>query len=200
MIKNKITPEIKSKFKTAITKTRETGKEHGFYLCVDQYQNLSPSDLKSGTADKLELGNSLVACDGNKIQGDFHTHAYIGFTKKMSKTSDQKMSDKQIKKLLKDTHEGYKKELGITEITIDSPSPKDLLNGALNKCVGVTKGTTCVISDIGNKVECWTAKEMIPDKCIKAYTKMYENKKERKMVEYEKWMIPLFEREIIDIE
>ena len=44
-INDKLTPEIKNKFKDAIRKTIDTGREHAFIMCIDDNGNLYPRDI-----------------------------------------------------------------------------------------------------------------------------------------------------------
>lgn len=196
MIKEKITPEMRSQFQDAVNKTKDTGREHGFFLCIDKQQNLSASKLRSGIANQIKLESPLVACPGKKIQGDFHTHTYLTVLKKIKPD----YSDENIRKLIKNEHKKYLEELGTKELTIDSPSPKDLLKEILYKCTGISRGTTCVISDVdSDKIECWTAKENNGDACNIAYNKLFKDEKERELVKYDKHMISLFDKEIIEL-
>lgn len=199
MIKDKITPEIKSKFLTAINKTKQTGNEHGFFLCLDNKGNISPSKMKSGEARGLDLGSPITACPGRKIQGDFHTHNYFTITKTMSKFVKPGMSDDDIRQFIRNEFEQYKKELNVNDISTDSPSSKDFLKTILHSCAGISK-TTCVGSDMGeDKVECWTAKDISPDKCDIAYNMLFENGKERDITKYDKRIIPLFDKETVHL-
>lgn len=204
MIKNKLTPEIKSKFLEAINRTKTTGKEHGFYLCIDQKQNLFPSKLISGDERKIKMGEPSIKCHNNTVQGDFHTHNYFTLTKQTSKLV-KGMSDKEIKNFMIDKFQEYKDELGIKELTINSPSSKDLLKSITHVCSNIDKGTTCVGTDMGNdktdKVECWTVKEedLSMKDCVRALHAIYENGKEKDKVGYVKWAIPLFNREVISV-
>lgn len=194
-IKGRITPELRSSIQTAINKTKETGREHGFFLCTDEQDKLSVSKLKSGIAHQVRLESPLVACHGKKIQGDFHTHTYLTALKKIKPN----LSDEQIKDVINTEHKNYVEELGTKELTIDSPSPKDLLKELLYNCVGISKGTTCVISDMGNdKIECWTVKKTNSNDCNAAYKKLFKDEKERELVKYDKHTISLFDKEIID--
>lgn len=199
MIKDKITPEIKSKFLDAINKTKQTGKEHGFFLCLDDKENISPSRVKSGEMHRLDLGSPIIACPGKKMQGDFHTHSYFTTTKNMSKLVKPGMSDDDIKELINNEFNKYKEELGIKELSINSPSEKDLLKTVLHNCAGISK-TACVASDMGDdKVECWTVKDTSTDSCSTAYNMLFDGEKERTTVRYDRRIISLFNKEIIDI-
>lgn len=199
MIKDRITSELKSKFQDAIDKTKDTGKEHGFFLCLDNKGNISPSRIKSGEMHRLDLGSPIISCPGKKMQGDFHTHAYFTTTKKMSKLVKPGMSDDDIRGLIKNEFEKYKKELEIKDLSINSPSEKDLLKTILHNCAGISK-TACVTSDMGDdKVECWTAKDSSPDSCDMAYNMLFDGEKERITVKYDKKITPLFNKETIDL-
>jgi len=199
MIKDKVTPEIKSKFLDAIDKTKQTGREHGFFLCLDDKGNISPSKTKSGEMHRLDLGSPIIACPGKKMQGDFHTHSYFTTTKNMSKLVKPGMSDDDIRELINNEFNKYKKDLGIKELSINSPSEKDLLKTVLHNCAGISK-TACVASDMGDsKVECWTAKDTSLDSCNTAYNMLFEGEKERTTVRYDRRIIPLFNKEIIDL-
>lgn len=199
MIKDKITPEIKSRFLAAIEKTKQTGKEHGFFLCLDNSGNISPSRTKSGEMHELDLGSPIIGCPGKKMQGDFHTHSYFTTTKTMSKLVKPGTSDDDIRKLINNEFNKYKKDLGIKELSINSPSEKDLLKTILHNCAGISK-TTCVASDMGDdKVECWTAKKTTPDICTMTYNMLFEDEKERITVMYDKRVIPLFDKETIHL-
>ena len=48
MIKERITPELRSKFQDAINKTKDNGEEHGFYICEDHKNGKILSSSKSG--------------------------------------------------------------------------------------------------------------------------------------------------------
>lgn len=67
-------------------------------------------------------------------------------------------------------------------------------------------GTTCIGYDLeNNNVECWTAKEIITSKMCKKASKefdiRYKREKLRKNVgqAVEKWIMNLFDKEIIDL-
>src|SRR3990167_1076556 len=202
MIKDKITPELESKFQDAINKTKENGEEHGFYLCSakKELSELSPSELRLGKDRRINLGNPVTACHGKKVQGNFHTHSYFTLFKQKSKLMKQGKSDEDIKKFIKEKHGEHIKTSGVKGITLDSPSPKDLLTSILYSCIGKPEGIMCVGSDMGNnKVECWVPKEILRADCDRAYSSLYDNGKEKEMITYESWMTPLFHKEIIDL-
>ncbi len=199
MIKDRITPELKSKFQDAINKTKDNGEEHGFYIC-EGTKKLSLSELKFGKDRRINLGDPVVACHGEKVQGNFHTHSYFTLFKQKSKFMKKGISDEDVKKFIKEKHGQYIKETGVKGITLDSPSPKDLLTSILYSCIGKPEGIMCTGSDMGNnKVECWAPKDISKTVCDRAYQSLYQDGKEKEMITYESWMTPLFHKEIIDL-
>lgn len=205
MIKNNLTQELRSKFQDAINNTRDSGEEHGFYICEDNKINnpnsvLSPSKIISGKDRRINLGDPLTACHGKKVQGNFHTHSYLTLFKQKSKFMKPGMSDEDIKKFIMDKHSQHVKESGTKGITIDSPSPKDLLTSILYNCIGKPEGIMCTSSDMGNdKVECWLPKDIPMTECDRAYQSLYNDNKEKEIITYQSWMTPLFHKEIIDL-
>lgn len=199
MIKDKITPELKSKFQDAINNTKENGEEHGFYICEDN-KVLSSSKTIPGKDRRINLGDPVVSCHGKKVRGNFHTHSYLTLFKQKSRFMKPGMSDEDVKKFIKDKHSEHIKESETKGITIDSPSPKDLLTSILYNCVGKSEGIMCVSSDMGNdKVECWTPKEIARSDCDRAYHALYDDSKEKDAITYQSWMTPLFHKETIDL-
>jgi hypothetical protein len=199
MIKDRITPELKSKFQDAINKTKDNGEEHGFYIC-EGTKKISPSELKFGKDRRINLGDPVVACHGKKVQGNFHTHSYFTLFKQKSKFMKKGMSDEDVKKFIKEKHGQYIKETRVKGITLDSPSPKDLLTSILYSCIGKPEGIMCTGSDMGNnKVECWAHKDITKTVCDRAYQSLYQDGKEKEIITYESWMTPLFHKEIIDL-
>ena len=226
MIKYKINPELKSKFQDAINKTKENGEEHGFYICEDN-KGLSSSELKFGKDRRINLGDPVISCHGKKVQGNFHTHSYLTLFKQKSRFMKPGMSDEDVKKFIKDRHSEHIKESKTNGITIDSPSPKDLLTSILYNCIGKSEGIMCVGSDMGNdKVECWIPKEIPREDCYRAYHALYDDSdihnrqqhavqsankhnrqqhaaqnavKEKETIPYQSWMTSLFNKEIIDL-
>lgn len=202
LIKDKLTPELKSNLQYAINRTKEIGEEHGFYICEDNKNGklLSPSKIIIGKDSRIHLGDPVIACHGNRVKGNFHTHSYLTLFKKKSRFMKPGMSDEDIKKFIKDKHGEHINEIGVKGITLDSPSPKDLLTNILYTCIGKSEGIMCTSNDIGNdKVECWTHKDISRTDCGKAYRTLYNNDKERDIITYQPWMIPLFHKEIIDL-
>lgn len=202
MINGKITPELRSKFLTAINKTRETGNEHGFFICEDK-KGLVPSNIRSGTKNAIDLGDSSITCNGKKLGADFHTHAYFTTFKNARSSPEirEKLklnSDQDIKNFLRQEHNKYTKDFD--GLTINSPSVKDLLKSALRKCTGTSHVTTCVSSDMGDgEIECWTVKDISSEDCDTIYKKLFENGKEKDMVNYDNKLLSLFEKDKINI-
>jgi hypothetical protein len=55
MIKDKITHEIRDRFKDAISRTMKTGREHGFILCRDDKEDLFSMDICEGRECRIIL-------------------------------------------------------------------------------------------------------------------------------------------------
>ena len=75
MIKDKITPELKSRFKLAIDSTKKTGKEEGFRICKDKYGKLYPG--KTCRGEDCEVTIPPICPRNTTVQGGFHTHTYM---------------------------------------------------------------------------------------------------------------------------
>jgi len=158
MIKNKITPELKERFRNEIALTIKDGKEHGFILCSDNDGNLTGTSSCMG--DMCEIGyerveSLLSECQtkGLKTLGDFHTHPHVAMTMKRFNLPFEEAKNKVIARA-KDVRS-----------SLTSPSNGDLLNQIALKYKRLTSGTTCIGTDaFTNKVECWTIKEKISEK------------------------------------
>ncbi len=193
MIKDKITSEIKNRFREEIRKTKDIGKELGFYLCIEKDGKLSASKTCIGNECNVTLMRPKDACPG-KIQGDFHTHPRLNYIKEelrkrnVSLPSDSKIIDAQEKDI---------KEKGWTSQT---PSYKDLLYGINMRFFGYSKGTICVGIDYDDKkVECWTPKNLSHNAYIRANDELTRGGKDFEGVP-KKWIISLFDKEIIYLE
>jgi hypothetical protein len=191
MIRDKITEGLKSIFKEEISKSREDGKERGFFLCLNN--ELSASETCVGNKCGITLTRPRDACPG-KVQGDFHTHPRLNYIKEelrkinIQVPPDSKIIDEQEKDI---------KEKGWTAQT---PSYKDLLYGLNMRFFGDSKGTTCVGVDYNDtKVECWTPKNVPHNAYIRANDELTKGGKDFDSVP-KKWIIPLFEKEIIYLE
>lgn len=188
MIKDKITTELKNRFKEEILKSREDGKERGFFLCSNR--KLSASKSCVGDECSITLMRPKDACPG-KVQGDFHTHPRLNNIKEELRKinillpSDSKIISEQEKDI---------KEKGWTSQT---PSYKDLLYGLNMSFFGLSKGTTCVGVDYDDKkVECWTPKNVPRNAYIRANDELTKGGKDFQGIP-KKWLIHLFEKEII---
>lgn len=188
MIKDKITPILKERFKGEILKSRNDGKERGFFLCLNK--KLSASKTCIGNECNITLMRPKDACPG-KVQGDFHTHPRLNYIKEeLRKINAPLPSDSEII----DTQEKDIKEKGWTSQT---PSHKDLLSGLTMSFFRLSKGTTCIGIDYDDsKIECWTPKNIPHDAYIRAYDELIKGGKDSGDVP-KKWIRPLFEKEVI---
>ena len=93
MIKDKITPKLKERFKDAIKKTIHTGREQGFYICKDKEGKLFADKGCEGEQCDLMIGRPQDSCQGEINQGDFHTHPYtsIDTFEQMSSMGDSSL-------------------------------------------------------------------------------------------------------------
>ena len=173
MIKNKITPELKSRFTEDIKKSKESGKERGFFLCENKEGKLIPAESREGTDVDIHLGDPRTGCpSGTKTYGEFHTHPYL-FTVKQELRKEGKIPlredlrvDEELKiRMGKNIREAHERVTGVKGITINTPSYTDVLRALLGKSINVTNGTICTSTDVEtNKVECWTIKDLGKDK------------------------------------
>lgn len=196
MIKDKITPQLRKRFLQEIKKSKETGKERGFHICIEDNGKLSAggtciannSNMLSEECS-MKFQNVGISCPGKKVQGDFHTHPYLAEVRK-SFGITFKASDE----LIRSATETFLEDRGMTA-TI--PSHADARSAVLGKCSKRTEGTTCVGSDLDmDKVECWTIKQMDDGDCIRALMEhMSPEEKEQKLPK--DWVKPLFEIEMI---
>lgn len=206
MIKDKITPEIKERIKEEIRLSGERDKERGFLLCENATGKFFISESCEGTKCNIPLTKFMKdtkSCP--KIIGNFHTHPLLKTAKDIFRkshgydTTDEELRLRAIR-TVRMMHEAH----GIKGITsIQTPSHTDLSTCLENRCIKDPKITTCIGTDIDNtKIECWTAKE-IP---TKDYSKICGNvlrdmkiSKIKRPVVMRKWMIPLFDREVISL-
>ena len=147
MIKDNITPQLRKRFLQEIKNSKETGKERGFHICIEDNGKLSAGDTCIGEECSMKFQNIGVSCPGKKVQGDFHTHPYLADVRK-SFGITFKASDE----LIRSATEIFLEKRGLTP-TI--PSHADARSAVLGKCSKRTEGTTCVGSDLDlNNVEC----------------------------------------------
>jgi len=190
-IKNKITPEIKKAFLEEIKKTKVTGREQGFPICIDKKGKLfAPTKRCEGEECGIFIGNIHEYCP-DKVQGGFHTHTNMIDVEKFY---GRKLSEQEIENAIK----LYKRYFEREGTMIQTPSHHDLVDTLINQCVGETKGTICTGSDLDeNKVECWTVKgERVK---IRDCSRATEEHKERISTGPRKWIKPLYDKEIIDL-
>lgn len=191
-IADKTTPKLIKKFLEEIKKTRETGKERGFHLCIEQDGKLSAGNTCTGDECGLRFQQPSLSCPGRKVQGNFHTHPYLEDVKKRFNITF-KMSDE----LLDTSIKSFFKEKGFTS-TI--PSHSDTLDAILGKCAKKMEGTTCIGSDLDmSKVECWTIKNIDDGDCIRALMEKISPREEKQSTLPHEWVKPLFNIEMIDL-
>jgi hypothetical protein len=194
MMKDKITPQIRKKFLLAIRQTKETGKEHGFHMCIENDGKLSPGDMCIGDECSIKLHSMHMPCAEKKVQGDFHTHPYLVDAKKYFNITF-KASDT----LMKETVRQFLEEKGLT---ITTPSHADARDAILGKCSKKTEGTTCIGTDLeSSRVECWTPKDIDDGDCVRALTDRLELSagEDKESTLPHEWIRPLFNMEIIDL-
>lgn len=192
MIKDKITSELKKKFKSTIKSSIDTGKEKGFLLCKNNKDTLNASSSIEGDGE-LNFSEIKYECP-IKIQGDFHTHVYMpdiknrlkeGFPKKTIPTDAIRDITIQLYN---------KKNISVTE-----PSHGDLLGVMVLKSKDKITGTTCSSSDTKpDIVECWTIKANINKKY---YDRADIEIRDPRLVHNSphEWIRPLFDKETIDL-
>ncbi len=195
MIKDKITPELKSRFLQEIQKTIRDGNEHGFLICKDTIGNLSPSKVAIGGNDNINFIGIKDQCPF-KIQGDFHTHAPLSdmrsFIKREIPEEIGKVSDDNIRDITV-------KLFDINNISINGPSHGDLLGLLVLKNKGKIIGTVCTSSDAEpNNIECWTSKDTISTDNYKKASIEIQNEKIVRNPPHD-WIKPLFNKEVIDL-
>lgn len=179
MIKGKITPQLKERFKDAIKKTIDTGKEQGFYICKDKKGKLLADKGCEGEQCNLIIGRPQDVCQGKINQGDFHTHPYTSLDpyERMAliDTYGYPRVEKDLKNVIIEEFEEIHKKEGLKNVSINTPSYIDSLKALGFKCDGLTRGTVCIGTDIQkDKVECWTVRETDKDTNSKNCNKMEE--------------------------
>ena len=193
MIADKITPELKQRFKEAILETRKDGIERGFNICLNK--KLFAGKTCEGSKCGITLPKPKGECP-DKVQGDFHTHPTLYFFKE--ELRDVYLPDNVLPpdNILIRSLDGDIKEKGLTPQT---PSHGDILFGLNMKFFGMSKGTTCIGADYDDtKVECWTPKKVSHDEYIRANYELVKGGPETGEPP-KKWARSLFEKEIIKI-
>lgn len=211
MIKNKISPELRSRFTEDIKKSKESGKERGFFLCENKEGKLIPAESREGTEVDIHLGDARTGCpSGTKTYGEFHTHTYLYTVKKELRKegkigpNEELKIDKELKiRMSKNIKEAHERITGVKGITINTPSYTDVLRALLGKSINVTNGTICTSTDVEtNKVECWTIKDLGKDKLKKlAIIGMKELDKVKPTGSQlmKKWLDDISDRETIEL-
>ena len=208
MIKDKITPKLKERLKDAIKKTIDTGKEQGFYICKDKEGKLFADKGCEGEQCDIMIGRPQDACQGETNQGDFHTHPYTSLQPfermYLIKTYGYPRIEKDLKNVIKEEFKYLHEKEGLKNVSINTPSYIDALKALGFKCDNITQGTICIGTDIEkDKVECWTVRETDKDTNSKNCNKMEEEWKYAARIgggmPVKKWIVPLFDKEIIDL-
>lgn len=208
MIKDKISPELKERLKDAIKKTIDTGKEQGFYICKNKEGKLFADKGCEGEQCDLMIGRPQDSCQGEINQGDFHTHPYtsIDTFERMYfiKTYGYHRVKEDLKNVIKEEFNSLHEKEGLKNVSINTPSYIDTLKALGFKCDGLTQGTVCIGTDIEkDKLECWTVRETYKDTMKRNCNKMEEEWKyaarRRGGIPVKKWIVPLFDKEIIDL-
>lgn len=198
MIKDKITPALKKRFRQAIKKTIDTGKEQGFFICSNRQGELYPSKSCEGDECKIILEDQSTICP-QRIEGDFHTYPYLGDAKRKYKELGKQIPPEDtLKQEVRESLIKIHEEKGIIGLSPIIPSYKDALNAVVHKCFRDTDTTTCIGSDLEeNKVECWTPKDIRRGQCVRATFELRKVVEKKKEFFPKKWIIPLFDKEQI---
>ena len=200
MMKDKITPALREKFRQIIDKTIDTGKGQGFFICSDKQGQLYPSKPCEGDECKIILEDQSSICPV-RIQGDFHTYPYLANAKRKYKESGKQipiddMLKQEVRKSLTEMHE----EKGVIGLSPIVPDYKDSLNTIVHKCFRNTDISTCVGSDLEkDKIECWTPKDIRRGQCVRAIYDLRNIVGKKKEFFPKKWIVPLFDKEQITI-
>ena len=207
-IKDKITQELKERFKEAIKKTVDTGREQGFYICKDKEGKLFADKGCEGGQCNIMMGRPQDVCKGEINQGAFHTHPFKSLApfERMTliKTYGYDRVKNDLENVIKEELKYLHKKQGLKDVSINTPSYNDALNALSLKCDSLTQGTTCIGADIEkDKVECWTVKETDKDTNSKNCKKMQEERKDAAVrggdMPIKKWIVPIFDKEITDL-
>jgi len=133
MIKDKITPALKERFRQTIKKTIDTGKEQGFFICSNKQGELYPSKSCEGDECKIILEDQSVC--PQRVEGDFHTYPNLANTKrKYRELRKQIPPDDMLKEDVRKSLTRMYEEKGVVGLSPIIPSYKDTLNVVVNKC------------------------------------------------------------------
>lgn len=190
-IKDKITPELKDAMLRNIKKTRESGNEHGFFMCADKDGKLSASRTKcEGDSCEIVLKVFPGLCPEKKIQGLFHVHPQIVSAEKLL---GRRPTEDDIRDMVLIDKKGNR-------MIPQTPSHKDVLSILITKCEKSTEGTVCTVGDLEpNRVGCWTPKRGAANLATCYYAKIDNILTKEKGIGPKMWVRPLFEKEIIDL-
>ena len=195
MIKDRVTPQLRKRFFQEIEKTRYTGKEHGFHLCIEKNEKLSAGNTCVGEECSIKFQSPELSCPGRKVQGEFHTHPYLKDVRKQFNITFAGSEE-----LIYAATKSFLEERGPIHTT---PSHSDTIDTILGKCSKKLEGTVCIGSDLDqNRVECWTIKNIDKGDCARALVeRLYQSEEgeEEKSTKPHKWVRPLFDIEIIDL-
>lgn len=192
MIKDKITSEIKDKFRDAISRTIKTGREHAFIICRDDKEELFPRATCEG-GECIVTMERPESCLPFRAQGNFHTHADVTVARRILKDTEGKLPREMILDFIREVSDSE-------GIDITTPSHGDLVNTLVNKCMKRTEGTVCVASDAKpDRVDCYTVnKRATKDDCnIAKFSMLTTNVEESGPPK--PWIKPLFDIETIDL-
>lgn len=211
MIKDKITPELRSRFIEDIRRSKESGKERGFFLCQNKEGKLIPSKSCEGTECNIHLGDPRTGCPSETTAyGEFHTHPYLYSAKqelrregKISSKEELRIDEKLRIRMDKNIREFHERITGVKGMTINTPSYTDVLKALLAKSINLTNGTVCTSTDVEtNKVECWTIKDLGKDKlrqlAIIGMTELDKVKPKGSEL-MKKWIDDISDRETIEL-
>lgn len=188
MIKDKITPELKNAFSESIKKTKDSGNEHGFFICINKDGKLSASQTKcEGDNCEINMRLSQETCPG-KNQGFFHVHPKkLQFEKQIGR----KFTEEDKKNII-----DARGDIS----TLQMPSHGDVLTILLTKCNRLTEGTICTAADLEpDKVGCWTPKKGVANFATCYYAKRDDILTKNKSTNPKIWIRPLFNKEVIDL-
>lgn len=192
MIKDKITPEIKDKFREAINLTIKTGREHAFIMCRDYKEDIFSRPICEGRECIVTM-EPPESCLPFRAQGNFHTHADVAVARRVFKDIDERLPRKIMTDYIEDV--AYHECVDIT-----TPSHGDLINALINKCLRRTEGTVCVGSDaVPDRTDCYTVNNKITkDDCYRAkMLKIFTRTEEAGLPK--PWIKPLFDKETINL-
>src|SRR3990167_11195007 len=134
MIKNKITPEIKKAFIEEMKKTKDSGREEGFLICLDKNGTFSASKKRCVGSECGFIVKDVYCPD--RVQGVFHTHPYLI---NVEHFYGRKPTEKEAEHATKLYRKHFEKE----GISLQTPSHHDLTDTLINHCIGDVEGTIC---------------------------------------------------------